>query len=105
MALPPFYLPPQITKFVYLMPVTDPLGLEYTPYDLVVVDVAAIDPKDYYTLSANGVTHVMASGESEFTSLAEWVRQVRRRSCCRAHACALVCCECFFFFFFFFCCG
>lgn len=53
---------------------TSPSVLEGTPYDLEVVEHGAIDPTNYTTLSAQGVT-LFKDKESYFTPLAQWERE------------------------------
>jgi hypothetical protein len=44
------------------------------PYKLVIVPFSDVD-KDYYTMSSNGVTFVRSDGYTEFTPMAQWVRE------------------------------
>ena len=59
-------------KFVHLIKAES--GINFRPYDLQVVK-----PKDcgtsYYTMSSAGLVHVAPNTASEFTPLAEWMRQ------------------------------
>lgn len=63
-------------KFFYCVPVES--GLEYLPYDLRVVrmDKGRLEKGEmYYTMSATGVMKIFKGVQSEFMSLAEWVRE------------------------------
>ena len=59
-------------KFVHL--VGADMGLDFRPYDLVVVSQQDAGV-DYYTMSAAGLVHVLPNEPSEFIPLAEWMRQ------------------------------
>eukprot|EP00899_Mesostigma_viride_P020786 jgi/Mesvir1/28709/Mv19680-RA.1 len=51
-------------------------GLDFRPYDLVVVSREEANP-DYYTISSSGVMHIQpgANTQGEFTSLGNWMRE------------------------------
>ena len=46
----------------------------FRPYDLVVVSRQKVE-QEYFTVSATGVMRIKKGVQSEFTSLAEWVRE------------------------------
>ena len=58
-------------NFIYLRPKR---GLQQTSYDLECVEHFEIDPKDYYTMSREGITR-FSNEDSEFTRLAEWEKE------------------------------
>ena len=60
--------------FVYMVP-RDADAPVANPYDLVVVPYSEADRKDYYTMSAAGVTHFSTSGCTEITNLDLWVKE------------------------------
>lgn len=49
-------------------------AVRFRPYDLVVVKRQKVDA-EYFTVSATGVMRIRHGIQSEFTSLAEWVRE------------------------------
>ena len=59
-------------KFVHL--VRADTGLNFRPYDLVVVNARDCS-SEYYTMSPSGLVHVRKGEPSEFVPLASWMRQ------------------------------
>ena len=49
-------------------------GLNFRPYDLVVVDRSDIEP-EYFTMSSSGVVHIKPNQPSQFTHLGQWWRR------------------------------
>ncbi|KAJ3357634.1 Dynein heavy chain 6, axonemal, partial [Kappamyces sp. JEL0680] len=67
---------PETKEFVYL--VSAATSTTYNPYNLKIVDFMSIDtksPDGYYTMSAQGVTHINSSGQGTFTPIAQWKRE------------------------------
>ena len=60
-------------EFIYLT-LRDPDAVIYKPYDLKVVPHADVDPSHFYTMSAQGVTHVLG-GVAEFVPLERFERE------------------------------
>jgi dynein heavy chain len=58
-------------NFIYLRPKQ---GLQRSAYDLECVEHFETNPKDYYTMSREGITR-FSNDESEFTSLTEWEKE------------------------------
>ena len=59
-------------KFFYCVPAGS--GLDYRPYDLRVVRRSEVGDV-YFTMSATGVMKIYRGQQSEFMSLAQWVRE------------------------------
>jgi len=59
-------------KFVHLVKADS--GINFRPYDLTIVKPADVGT-EYYTMSSSGLVHVAPNTASEFTPLAEWMRQ------------------------------
>ena len=65
---------PKSTEFVYLGRLdADPN--EYDPYALGIRPYESLDPRDYYTMSASGVTHFVAGVDMDFCTLERWERE------------------------------
>ena len=60
--------------FIYLKYAKDKDDLTFSPYELVKVTHSEIG-KEYFTMSANGVTHFYPDGSTEVTSLDAWVKE------------------------------
>jgi hypothetical protein len=60
-------------RFVYLNMATamEEGSVDFRPYDLIVTDRFNVKP-EHYTMSAQGMCHVLPGEESEFVSLSEW---------------------------------
>lgn len=67
---------PNTQDFLYLRRI-DRNPSEYNPYALQVVPFAEADPKDFFTLSAHGVTFYFNAIDSDFTSLDQWERELQ----------------------------
>jgi len=64
---------PAAVKFVYLNR-TDSNGVDYRPYDLIVVSKSDTNP-EYFTMSATGVVHICPGQPTEYMSLSEWMKE------------------------------
>ena len=60
--------------FLYMAPLHPRTSNEHHAYNLHVVPHDAIDPRDFYTISAGGITHVV-NGISNLTELDRWERE------------------------------
>nr|CAG4714465.1 unnamed protein product [Naegleria fowleri] len=60
-------------KFVYLNR-ADSNGVDYRPYDLVVVPKSDTNP-EYFTMSSTGVVHICPGQPTEYMSLSEWMKE------------------------------
>ncbi|EFC50386.1 predicted protein [Naegleria gruberi] len=60
-------------KFVYLNR-ADSNGVDYRPYDLVVVSKSDTNP-EYFTMSSTGVVHICPGQPTEYMSLSEWMKE------------------------------
>jgi len=60
--------------FIYMKYAKDPSDPMFSPYDLTKVPHSDAG-KDYYTMSANGVTHVTPSGFTEHITLDRWAKE------------------------------
>lgn len=67
---------PNTEDFVYLRR-SNRIETEYNPYALEVVPFAKTDQNDFCTLSARGITRYCGKGNTEFTSLDQWEREVQ----------------------------
>ena len=61
-------------RFIYLIYKGDRNDPNFNPYELVKVPFAEITP-DYFTMSANGVTHIHPDGNTENFSLDRWAKE------------------------------
>ncbi|GFR44385.1 hypothetical protein Agub_g5605 [Astrephomene gubernaculifera] len=66
---------PNTEDFVYLRRM-DRNPSEYDPYALEVVPFAAIDQRDFYTMSVRGITHYLDGTSSDFATLDQWEREL-----------------------------
>jgi len=62
-------------EFVYLNRVERSKTAPYNPYDLEIVPHHLANKDDYYTLSAQGVTHFKNGADADFTSLDQWLKE------------------------------
>lgn len=59
-------------RFIYLNQVGDRANDPFfNPYELTKVPFAEVNP-DYFTMSANGITHIMANGSTEHIPIDRW---------------------------------
>jgi len=63
--------------FFYMMPVHDKMSTEHHAYNLHVVHHDEIDSSDFYTISKDGIEHVIGN-TSEYTSLGRWVHEIHK---------------------------
>lgn len=61
-------------KFIYLIYARSRDDHEFSPYDLIKVPLCDAGD-DYFTMSATGVTHTDAEGNTEHLPLSVWIRQ------------------------------
>lgn len=61
-------------KIFYLNPSNYPGDRSYDPYDAWLVDQAHVAPQ-HFTVTVQGVVRVLETGESQFTSLGEFIRE------------------------------
>ncbi|OHS99158.1 Dynein heavy chain family protein [Tritrichomonas foetus] len=61
-------------RFIYLNHVGDRSDPFFNPYQLTKVPFAEVN-SEYFTMSANGVTHVISSGNTEHISLDRWSKE------------------------------
>ena len=67
---------PNSSEFVYLSRLdADPT--DYNPYALVIRPYERVDPGDYYTMSADGITHFVEGVDMEYVTLERWEREYR----------------------------
>ncbi|OHT00199.1 Dynein heavy chain family protein [Tritrichomonas foetus] len=61
-------------RFIYLIHKGDKRSPFFNPYELIKVPFAEITP-EYFTMSANGVTHIHPDGNTENFSLDRWAKE------------------------------
>ena len=67
---------PNTQDFVYLRRI-DQNPSVYNPYALQVVSFSETNSKDFFTLSAHGITYYQSEVDSDFTSLNQWERELQ----------------------------
>ncbi|XP_071825285.1 dynein axonemal heavy chain 6-like isoform X2 [Apostichopus japonicus] len=58
--------------FLYMSPAVPKSSIKYHPYNLKIVAHGNINPSDYCTISAKGVSRVRNNSEADFTELDRW---------------------------------
>ena len=61
-------------RFIYMVYAGDKSDPDFSPYELVKVSSAEVGT-DYFTMSANGVTHIMPDGNTENFHIDSWVKE------------------------------
>ena len=70
--------------FIYMVYAGDPKDPFFSPYELKKITSTEIDKdKDYFTMSATGVTRVQPNGDTEYVSLDQWARESNAFVTCR----------------------
>jgi len=65
-------------RFIYLIPKNQPCDFDYNPYDLQKVPFIEPHIKEYYTMTATGITHVQKDGNTDNLSLDEWASETSK---------------------------